>query len=187
MKVYVTFDPLLKNVVCVHQMPNIDCKHCKLIRNNRIETNEYLLKELEKEVMEVGVKTYDSPAILGYYSDEDEQRKLEHIASADEEDTQPEMQFFNRNTGKMQKLFGVLNKVYTVRYSNHEVGWKGEALYITIEAENEELAKDKAMQNIEFTKHIEMKYFKRKCLQAYQPKGNYVIGRVEYYEGDPRL
>lgn len=182
MKVYVIYDPLYEKVVCVHQMPNIDCKYCKPIREGREkdDDNYYYLEEIEKEVMEVGVKTYDS-------DEEVLQRKLEHIADADEEDMQPEMQFFNTNTGKMQKLFGVLNNVWTVRYNDHEVGYKGEATYITLEAENEELAKDLAMQNKEFTRFIEMKYFKRKCLHAFEPKGNYVIGKVEYYEGDPRL
>ena len=200
MKVYVIYDPLLEKVVCVHALPNVECPDCKLVRDNRNNTNVYYLEELEREVFEPDVKRYDSPAILGYYDEipeidlkletktvQVEQRKLEHIADADEEDQQEEMQFHNSKTGKLQVLFDVLNKVYTVCYSNHEVGYKGEALYITLEAETEEQAKDKAMQNEEFLKHIEMGFYKRKYLSAYQPKGNYVIGKVKYYEGDPRL
>ena len=97
------------------------------------------------------------------------------------------MEFFNPKTKKTQKLFDALNKVWTVRYNNPNCGWKGEAVYITIEADNEEQAKDYAMQVQKFTKHIEMKYYNRKCLSAYRAKGNYIIGEVKYYEGDERL
>ena len=203
MTVYVIYDELKEDIVCVHALPNIECDICKPIRErDKKSSGRSYIKEFERLVQEPEVKVYDSPAILGYYDDETipeidlkletkivnvEQRKLECIADADEEDQQPEMQFFNRNTGKMQKLFTELNKVYTVRYVNHEVGDKGEALYITVEAETPRLAVDKAMQTQMFVAYIQMKYFNEKCLHAYQPKGSYVIGKVEYFEGDPRL
>jgi hypothetical protein len=98
-----------------------------------------------------------------------------------------EPKYFNPKTGKTQKLFDTLNPVYTVRYMNHLVGDKGEAVYITLEANSEEEAKDKAMANKEFTKYIFMKYYDRKYLTAYKPQGNYVIGKIQYFEGDPRL
>jgi hypothetical protein len=98
-----------------------------------------------------------------------------------------EPKYFNPKTKKTQKLFDTLNPVYKVRYENPLVGDKGEAVYITLEANNEEEAKDKAMLNKEFTKHIFMKYYDRKYLQAYKPIGNYVIGKIEYFSGDPRL
>lgn len=198
MKVYVIFDPLLKKVMCVHVMPNLICDCCSSLKETRIVDK---LQEIEMEVREPNIRIYDSPAILGYYDNvpeinlkletktvQVEQRKLERIADADEENIQQEEPLYhNTKTGKIQKLFDVLNKVWTVRYVNHEVGDKGEALYITLEAENQIDAVEKAMKNKKFTKHIEMKYFSLKCLSAYEPKGNFVIGKVEYFEGDPRL
>ena len=203
MKVYVIYDPLYEKVVCVHQYPNTECKDCKPIRDGRAQDkdNYYFLEELEREVYN-DAKTYDSPAIISECVSDDRElhpeidldllsdRKEEDICTADEEDQQPDsMLFHNPRTGKLQKLFDetTLNKVYTVCYRNHEVGDKGEALYITIEAESEIHAKDKAMANQEFRSHIYMKYYNSKCLSAFIPKGNYVIGKVDYYEGDPRL
>jgi len=95
--------------------------------------------------------------------------------------------YFNKKTKKTERLFDTLNPVYRVVYQNPLVGNKGEAVYITLEAENEDMAKDKAMKNKEFSGYIFMKYFDKKFLKAYKPIGNYVIGKVEYYEGDPRL
>jgi len=46
---------------------------------------------------------------------------------------------------------------------------------------------DKAILNQEFTKHLDMDRFSRKCLSTYKPSGLYVIGKVEYFEGDERL
>jgi len=213
MKVYITYDKSFHEIICVHQIPNIDCEICKPIRELKDRNDEKTLIEIIKEVQNP-VNVYDSPAILGYYDDEIkrriendtdaddipeiklnletrvvevEQRKLENISVADEEDQQPEPNYFNPKSGKTQKLFDVLNKVYTVCYRNHEVGDKGEALYITLEANDEPDAVNKAMANKEFTKHIYMKYFNIKCMNVYEPKGNYVIGKIEYFEGDPRL
>ena len=92
-------------------------------------------------------------------------------------------------TGKAQKLFGTLLPTYTVCIRNENVldGYRGCAVYITVAALNMEEAKDKAMANKEFTKHIRMKNFDRKYLSVFNPTGNYVIGKVNYYEGDERL
>ena len=98
-----------------------------------------------------------------------------------------ELLFTDPKTKKAQKLFDVLNPVYTVCYKNHEVGDKGEAVYVTLEANTEEHAKELAMLNKEFTKNIYMKYYNKKYLSAYRAIGNYVIGKVNYYDGDPRL
>jgi len=189
MTVYVIYDELKENILCVHALPNVECDICKPIRErDKKSSDKSYIKEFEKLVHEPEAKRYDSPAILDYYCDEEvEKRRIENISIADKENQEPEMQFFNRNTGKMQKLFKTQNKVFSVRYVNHEVGDKGEALYITLEAKNLEQAKDLALKNHAFTKYIQMKYYNRKYLSAYEPKGNYVIGKVEYFEGDPRL
>jgi hypothetical protein len=100
-----------------------------------------------------------------------------------------EILYTDPKTGKTQKLFGTLLPTYTVCIRNENVldGYKGCAVYITVAALNMEEAKDKAMQNKEFAKHIRMKEFDRKYLSVFNPTGNYVIGKVEYFEGDERL
>jgi len=96
--------------------------------------------------------------------------------------------FYNPKTRKTQKLFeNPLENVWMVRYQNPNVGDKGEALYLVVEANDKETAKHMAMANEEFTKHIFMKYYEEKYLSVYKPMGNYVIGKVVYFEGDPRL
>lgn len=103
------------------------------------------------------------------------------------EEKRKEMLYTNRETSKPQKLFEILVPVFTVSYINPLVGDKGEALYITLEANSREQAIQLAMKNEEFTKHIYMKYFDEKYLNTFIPAGNYVIGKVDYYSGDPRL
>jgi hypothetical protein len=96
--------------------------------------------------------------------------------------------YYNPKTKKTQKLFeDPLQNVWMVRYQNPYVGNKGEALYLVVEASSKEAAKHLAMVNEEFTKHIFMKYYDEKYLTVYKPMGNYVIGKVIYFEGDPRL
>ena len=98
--------------------------------------------------------------------------------------------YFNPKTGKTQTLFEKLIPVWTIGVSTQNIvsGDKGCAVYITVEAEDVEHAKDKAMLNEEFMSHIyDRKNFDRKYLRASEPHGNYVIGKVLYYEGDPRL
>lgn len=173
MKVYVIYDPLLEEVICVHQIPNIECDICKPVRENRKKENSiYFLEEIEKEVMNPEYNNLD----MDFNADKKRREK-----------NQESIKYYNPKSENMEELFDKLNTVYTVCYQNHEVGWKGEALYITLEAENQEQAKNIAMLNPEFTEHIDIKYFNRKCLSAFKPKGNYVIGKVEYYEGDERL
>lgn len=77
--------------------------------------------------------------------------------------------------------------IWMVRYSNPICGDKGEAVYIAVYADNEEHAKDEAMEYTKFTEHIYMKYYDKKYLHAYRAKRDQIVGRVEYFEGDPRL
>lgn len=96
--------------------------------------------------------------------------------------------YYNPKNKKIEPLFETLNPVFRVSCCHEPViGDKGAAVYLIVEATDEEQAKDKAMLNPEFTKHIRTKDFNRKYLDAYKPSGLYVIGKVEYYEGDPRL
>jgi len=92
--------------------------------------------------------------------------------------------YFNPITNKTERLFESLNTVYTVSYFNPKVDGDNDYLRITIESENEDEAKIKAMNNDEFTKHIKGKYFDRKYLKVSIPTGLYVIGKVEYYNED---
>lgn len=88
--------------------------------------------------------------------------------------------YYNPKSKKMEDMWETLVPVYTVRYEMPE----GKMVYITLEAQNEEEAKDKAMVNPKFIEHIPIKDFDREYLTAYKPSGLYVIGRVEYFEGD---
>jgi len=101
-----------------------------------------------------------------------------------------ELYYYNTETRKKQTLFEVLIPVWTIACTNDNVvdGDKGCCVYITVEAEDIEHAKDKAMLNEEFMSHIsDRKNFDRKYLRGHEPHGNYVIGKVLYFEGDPRL
>ena len=100
--------------------------------------------------------------------------------------------YYNPKTKKNQDLFETetLCPVFRVccRTPNIVIGDKGCAVYLNVEACNENEAKDKALLNKEFTKHLYLKDFnKDKHLEVYTPSGLYVIGRVEYHEGDERL
>jgi hypothetical protein len=97
------------------------------------------------------------------------------------------MKVFNLKTKKTENLFETLNPVYQIRYSNPIYGNIDEFVVITLEADDEKQAKIKAMNNQEFTSHIEGKHYDIEYLTAFKPKGLYVIGKVEYYEGVPRL
>jgi len=100
------------------------------------------------------------------------------------------MKVFNEKTKKTQDLFEKLIPVFTVCCINDNMvnGYKGCAVYINVSAENEEEAKDLAMKNEEFMSHIHKDMlFDKKYLNTFKPTGNYVIGRVKYFEGDPRL
>ena len=92
-------------------------------------------------------------------------------------------------TGKTQTLFETLLPVFTVccRYPDIVIGDKGCSVRINVAAENEEKAVLTALTNKAFTKHLRMIDFDMKCLSVYKPTGNYVIGQVNYHEGDERL
>ncbi len=81
------------------------------------------------------------------------------------------------------------SNVYTVRYADPMRGNKGECVYITLYADSEEQAKDMAMENMEFVKHIYMKGYDRKYLTAFEPSEYKFseLRKVIYYEGDERL
>lgn len=52
MKVYVIFDPLLERVVCVHEEPDMECKDCKELSDERVRENSYyFLSEHERDVV----------------------------------------------------------------------------------------------------------------------------------------
>ena len=96
------------------------------------------------------------------------------------------MKVYNPKTKKAQDLFETLIPVFTVGYTG--INNKGCAVYINVSAKNEEVAKDIAIANKEFMKYIHnKKTFNKKYLHVFKPSGNYVIGSIEYYEGDPRL
>jgi len=100
------------------------------------------------------------------------------------------MKVFNPKTKKNQDLFETLIPVFTVGCTNDNIvdGYKGGAVYINVSAEDEESAKNLAIANEEFMSHIyDKETFDRKYLVVFKPTGNYVIGKVSYYEGDPRL
>ena len=100
------------------------------------------------------------------------------------------MKVFNPTTKKNQDLFETLIQVFTVCVTNDEMvdGHKGASVYINVSAENEELAKNLALTNEEFMSHIrDQKNFDKKHLNTFKPTGNYVIGKVKYFAGDPRL
>ena len=99
-----------------------------------------------------------------------------------------EILYTNPKTGKTQKLFDTLESVYGVFCSETiTIGDKGCSVNMNVAASNEEEAITKVMKTKEFTKHIRMKDFDRKYLSVYRPVGNYVIGKVSYFEGDERL
>ena len=100
------------------------------------------------------------------------------------------MKVFNKETKKNQDLFETLIPVFTVSCTLDSlvVGDKGCSVYINVSAENEELAKEIAIANEEFMSHIYKKdEFDKRYLSVFKPSGSYVIGKVDYYDGDPRL
>lgn len=112
------------------------------------------------------------------------------IGHSKTKDLRESPQYYNPETQKKQTLFEKLIPVFTVACVNDNLvnGDKGCAVYITVEAEDMEHAKDKAMLNEEFMSHIyDRPNFHRDSLRVHEPHGNYVLGKVLYFEGDPRL
>jgi hypothetical protein len=97
--------------------------------------------------------------------------------------------YFNPETQKTQRLFceEVLIPVWNVRYEDPNVGNKGEAVYYTVSAKDEKDAKTQALACTDFNKHILPEHYNARYLTVYKPVGNYKIGEVRYFEGDPRL
>lgn len=48
MKVYITYDKDFHEIICVHQMPNIECEVCKPIRELKKKNGEKPLLEIAK-------------------------------------------------------------------------------------------------------------------------------------------
>lgn len=88
-----------------------------------------------------------------------------------------------------EDLAGQKLSTYQVRYANPLVGDKGEALYYTCKAFSTEDAKHQAMCNGEFVGYIYMKHFDKKYLIAYKIEDDkeHLMGKVQYFTGDPRL
>ena len=99
-----------------------------------------------------------------------------------------ESKYFNPETKKNQDLFDTLNPVFKVicRSPNVVIGDRGGSVSLIVEAKNEEDAMTKAMLNPEFKKHIRILDFDKKYLSVYKPSGLYIIGKVDYFEGDER-
>jgi hypothetical protein len=97
------------------------------------------------------------------------------------------MKVFNPITKATQDMFDSLNPVFEVSctYPDIVIGDKGASVRLIVEAEDEEKAKIKATLNTEFTKHLRPGY--ERYLHISRPSGLYVIGKVDYNEGDPRL
>ena len=97
--------------------------------------------------------------------------------------------YLNIDTGEMQKLFKeeTLIPVWNVRYEDPTRGNKGEAVYYTVSAKDETEAKTLALACTDFNKHILPEHYDARYLTVYKPVGNYKIGEVQYFEGDPRL
>ena len=97
--------------------------------------------------------------------------------------------YINTAIGKVQRLFdeNTLIPTWTVRYQDPNAGNKGEAIYMTLSAKDEQEAKTLALACTEFSKHITPDFYNAKHLIAYKALGNYKIGEVQHFEGDPRL
>jgi len=113
----------------------------------------------------------------------------EHWATEFKARTNKEPEYLNPDTGKTQKLFdeNTLIPTWTVKYEDPTRGNKGEAVYMTVSAKDEWDAKTKALAYGEFTQHLTPEFWELRYLTAYKAEGNYIIGKVEYFEGDPRL
>lgn len=57
MKVYITYDKDFHEIICVHQMPNINCEICKPIRELKDRNNQNNLVEIEKDLFEPKIKS----------------------------------------------------------------------------------------------------------------------------------
>jgi len=87
------------------------------------------------------------------------------------------------------KNINATKRPFTVRYVSPNKD-RGNALYYTTYASNEADAKRQAMANPKFTKYMEFeirtKSFRRRDLYAYITKNLQDIGKVQFFEGDPR-
>jgi len=117
MKVYITFDKSFHEIICVHQYPNTECPICKPIRELKDRNVENNIVEIEMSVYN-NAKTYDSPAILGFYENCNCENCHceENICCADEEDMSGDIVnmladkiYYYPETKKTEKLFDEKN------------------------------------------------------------------------------
>lgn len=103
--------------------------------------------------------------------------------------TKKNLKYINKETGKAQELFDeeTLVPTWTVRYADPNTGNKGEAVYITVSAKDEQTAKTEALGCSAFNQHITPEFYDSRYLCVYPATGNFKIGEVKYFEGDPRL
>ena len=120
---------------------------------------------------------------------EEAHEEVEAMIVLDNSGSLPEPKYLNKETGKVQRLFceETLIPVWNVRYEDPYVGNKGEAVYMTVSAKDEKDAKTQALACTEFSQHITPSFYNARYLTAFKAEGNYKIGEVQYFEGDPRL
>lgn len=167
-------------------------QHCM---ENESDTPDFILAQYLTDCLEAFDKaTKAREAWYGRLSSEEKlvvlKDKLEKTAN--------EINYHNEcakaTLGEMPKvtaedLAGQKLSIFQVRYANPLVGDKGEALYYTCKAFNSDDAKRQAMNNNEFLDYIYLKHFNGKYLVAYKIDDDreHLIGKVEFYTGDPRL
>jgi hypothetical protein len=124
-----------------------------------------------------------------YIMDKDGKLVILTQEEMDREASRKEPKYFNPETQKTQKLFceEVLVPTWTVKYEDPYVGNKGEAVYMTVSAKDELEAETLALACSEFSQHITPNFYNARYLTAFRAEGNYKIGEVKYFEGDPRL
>jgi len=103
--------------------------------------------------------------------------------------SQPEPKYLNKETGKVQRLFceETLIPSWSVQYSDPNVGNKGESVTMNVSANSEDDAKVQALGCRDFTQHILPEHYDSRYLTAFKAVGNFKIGEIRYFEGDPRL
>jgi len=97
--------------------------------------------------------------------------------------------YFNTKTKKMQELFceETLIPSWSVQYQDPNTGNNGESVTINISAKDEQQAKTLALACSDFNQYITPEFYDSKYLTAFPAVGNFKIGEVRYFEGDPEL
>jgi hypothetical protein len=97
-------------------------------------------------------------------------------------------EYYVRDNGELT-LRSQPHDVFVVMYENPLVGYKGNMVTYCLRARDDREAMRQALLNTDFQNKINMANFDKKYLTAYKPKIYKVdeIGKINYYEGDPRL